>query len=380
MGDELRSDKEKTMGRSNIPVAEKIEEMSILDEHGKVDPTLEPQIAPAIHRQMLRAMLLGRRFDERMLDLQRQGRIGTFPPIKGQEAAHIGSVIQLRDDDWLVPSFRETAAEIMRGRSLESILAYYNGFNEGMIIPPAQRDLPMAIPVASQILHGVGLAWAAKYRQTDEVVMTFFGDGATSEGDFHEGLNCAAVYQSPVIFICQNNQWAISVPFKKQTHTRTIAQKALAYGMPGIRVDGNDILAVYLAAREAIARARNGDGPTLIECVTYRLMMHTTADDPKRYRSDEEVALWQQKEPLIRYQRYLADKGIVSEAEFQTLENEIKQTIQAAVEHAEQQMAEFSDPFAMFDHLYAELPPHLQRQRQELQKELSNKSSEVGRG
>ena len=171
-------------------------------------------------------MLLGRRFDERMLDLQRQGRIGTFPPIKGQEAAQIGSVAALRDRDWLAPSFRETAAEIMRGRSLESILLYYNGYNEGTIIPYDQHDLPMAVPVASQVLHAVGLGFAAKYRRTDEVVMTFFGDGATSEGDFHEGLNFAAVYQTPVVFVCQNNQWAISIPLAKQTRSRTIAQKA----------------------------------------------------------------------------------------------------------------------------------------------------------
>ncbi len=173
----------------------------------------------------------------------------------------------------------------------------------------------MAVPVASQILHAVGLGLAARYRKTDEVVMTFFGDGATSEGDFHEGMNCAAVYQSPVIFICQNNQWAISVPLAKQTHSETLAQKALAYGMPGIQVDGNDILAVYAATAEAVDRARNGGGPTFIECVTYRIMMHTTADDPKKYRSEEEVELWKKKDPLLRYQNYLRKKNILPESD-----------------------------------------------------------------
>jgi len=368
------------MPRTSLTIEKQLEELSILDENNNLDQKLEPAIPPAIHHKMLHAMLLGRRFDERMLQLQRQGRIGTFPPVKGQEAAHIGSVVQLRNDDWLVPAFRETGAEIMRGRSLESILLYYNGYNEGTVIAPDQRDLPMAVPVGSQILHGVGLAWAAKYRRTDEVVITFFGDGATSEGDFHEALNCAAVYQSPVIFICQNNQWAISVPLKKQTRSSTIAQKAVAYGMPGIRVDGNDILAVYAATREAIERARRGDGPTLIECVTYRLMMHTTADDPKRYRTDEEVELWNKREPLIRYRRYLAEKGIVSEHEYQALEEQIGQTIQQAIDRAEDQMSRYDDPLTMFDHLFAEIPPNLQRQQQEFREQLSEDKDEVRHG
>lgn len=368
------------MSRKKLSVTTSLESLSILDEYGTLDTELVPDISTEKHLSMYRAMLLGRRFDERMLDLQRQGRIGTFPPIKGQEAAQIGSVALLRDSDWLAPSFRETAAEIMRGRSLESILLYYNGYNEGTIIDKDQRDLPMSVPVASQILHAVGLGWASRYRKKDEVTMAFFGDGATSEGDFHEGLNCAAVYQSPVIFVCQNNQWAISVPLSQQTHSKTLAQKAVAYGMPGIQVDGNDVLAVFSATQEAIERARKGEGPTLIECVTYRVMMHTTADDPTKYRTEEEVELWKTKDPLIRYQNYLQKNDILSTKQTELYDEEVKEQIQVAVDQAEQRMKEIGDPLDMFDHLYAELPPSLIRQKKELQIELEQQKREADHG
>lgn len=259
---------------------------------------------------------------------------------------------------------------------MESVLLYYNGYNEGTDIPEKQRDLPMSVPVASQVLHAVGLGWAAKYRKTDEVVLTFFGDGATSEGDFHEGLNCAAVYQSPVIFVCQNNQWAISVPLSSQTHSSTLAQKALAYGMPGLQVDGNDILAVYSATMEAVNRARGGGGPTLIECVTYRIMMHTTADDPGRYRSEEDVERWKQRDPLPRYRSYLEQKKILPEERLTDFEETIQQQIQVAIDNAESRMAELGDPLDMFEHLYAELPPHLKKQREELKRELGSSKRE----
>ncbi len=368
------------MARKHLTIEGDIDYLSILDENGELDTGLEPDITPETHLKMYRAMLLGRKFDERMLDLQRQGRIGTFPPIKGQEASQIGSVALLKDSDWLVPAFRETAAEIMRGRSMESVLLYYNGYNEGTIIPEGQKDLPMAVPVASQILHAVGLGMAAQYRKTDEVVMTFFGDGATSKGDFHEALNCAAVYQSPVIFVCQNNQWAISVPLAKQTHSKTLAQKALAYGMPGIQVDGNDILAVYAATAEAVERARSGGGPTFIECVTYRIMMHTTADDPKKYRPEEEVELWKKKDPLDRYRKYLQQKGIAAADDLAALEEEVKKQIQEAVEQAERQMQELGDPLEMFNHLYADLPLHLQAQKAILATELKKDKGEEKHG
>src|SRR2546422_8861320 len=206
---------------------------------GTPDAALGPNPPPGELRPLHRAMVLARRFDERMVRLQRQGRIGTFAPIKGQEASQLGSVITLRATDWMVPSFRETAAMIWRGWPIEKILLFFAGYVEGGRPAPDQRDLPITIPVGTQLPHAVGLAYAAQYRGDDAVVMAYFGDGATSEGDFHEALNFAGVWHVPVVFVCQNNQWAISVPLKKQTHSKTIDQKALAYGLPGVQVDGN---------------------------------------------------------------------------------------------------------------------------------------------
>jgi len=359
------------MPRKKITISEKVEYLSILNEKGQLDKKLEPDISEDILLRMHRTMLLARKFDERMLNLQRQGRIGTFPPIKGQEAAQLGTIAHLRPGDWMVPAFRETAAEIWRGRSLESIIIYYNGYNEGVDIPADRNDMPISVPVGSQILHAVGLGWAAKYRKKDDVAMTFFGDGATSQGDFHEGLNFAAVFQVPVVFVCQNNHWAISIPLSKQTRSKTLAQKAAAYGMPGIQVDGNDILSVYAAAQEAVARARSGGGPTLIECVTYRLMMHTTADDPKRYRTDDEVEQWSKRDPLIRFEKYLEGKGLLSEKKRNQVESEVLEAIQAAIDGAERQMETLGDPLEMFDHAYADIPSYLNEQKTDLASELS---------
>jgi pyruvate dehydrogenase E1 component subunit alpha len=359
------------MPRRKIDLAYHLEYLSILDEKGNLDEKLQPEIPDELLLELHRAMLLGRRFDERLLNLQRQGRIGTFAPITGQEAAQLGAVVPLRPSDWFVPSFRETAAELWRGRKMKSVILAFAGFAEGAISETKLHNLPVAIPVASQIPHAVGIAWAMKYRKNDDVAMTFFGDGGTSEGDFHEGMNLAALYQVPVIFICQNNHWAISVPRSKQTHSQTIAQKALAYDMPGIQVDGNDVLAVYTAAQEAVERARSGGGPTLIECVTYRMMMHTTADDPKRYRSEEEVEVWKKRDPLLRFQAYLKTKGLLSDEQLETLDEEIKTDIQTAVDQAEIQMNAAGDPLDMFDHAYAEMPPYLAEQREELREELA---------
>ena len=345
------------MPRTPIEPQFTVEYLSILDADGRVDEALVPELSSDDLKRLYRAMVLGRRLDERMLRLQRQGRIGTFAPIKGQEASQLGSVFCLRPTDWMVPSFRETAAMIWRGWPIEKLLLYFSGYLEGGQPAREQRDLPITIPVATQLPHAVGLAYAAQYRADPAVVMVFFGDGATSEGDFHEALNFAGVWQAPIVFVCQNNQWAISVPLKKQTHSRTLAGKALAYGFPGIQVDGNDILAVVAASREAVARARAGDGPTLIECVTYRLGVHTTADDPTRYRSAEELAAWERKDPLTRFMSYLKTRGLLDEG----MEREVDAEIAAAVEHFEATPP--PDALRMFDHVYGQLPPDLQRQR-----------------
>ncbi len=368
------------MPREVVDLPYQVEYLSILDEDGNLlDEDLEPDIPEDRLLRLFRVMLLGRRFDERMLQLQRQGRIGTFAPIQGQEAAQVGIVGPLRDSDWMVPSFREQAASLWRGQSLESFLLAYGGFYQGNEIPEDTRNLPVAVPVSTQTLHAVGLSYGIKYRGKDDVVVTFFGDGATSEGEFHEALNFAAVFQTPTIFVCQNNQWAISLPRAQQTRSKTLAQKALGQGMPALQVDGNDILAVYAAAEEAVERARAGDGPTMIECVTYRLSLHTTADDPKRYREEEEVEEWEKREPLRRFRTYLQNRELLSDDDVDQMEEEIKAEIQEAVDRAEKRMKELADEeLTMFDHMYAEMPPYLQEQRNELAEELQAKEGSDG--
>jgi pyruvate dehydrogenase E1 component subunit alpha len=353
------------MPRTLIEPQSPIERLSILDSEGNLDTALEPKLAADDLKRLYRAMVLGRRLDERMLRLQRQGRIGTFAPIKGQEASQIGSVFTLKPTDWLVPSFRETASMLWRGWPIEKLLALYAGRLEGSAPAPEQHDLPVTIPVSTQLPHAVGIAYGIGYRGEDAVVMAYFGDGATSEGDFHEACNFAGVWHVPVVFLCQNNQWAISVPVKKQTNSRTIAQKAIAYGFPGIQVDGNDVLAVYAASREAVERARAGEGPTLIECVTYRLGVHTTADDPTKYRTDEEVKAWEQKDPLTRFRAYLEKKDLLEPG----LEEQIDEEIARGVERFEAMPP--ADPLGMFEHAYAELPPHLVAERAEMAARLA---------
>jgi pyruvate dehydrogenase E1 component alpha subunit len=360
------------MPRETINLPYQVDYLSILDEKGNLDEALEPDLADDLLLRLHRTMLLSRRLDERMLRLQRQGRLGTFAPVKGQEAAQIGAVAALRPSDWMVPSFRESAAGLWRGQTIESLLLTYGGYYQGNAGADEGHNFPVAIPVGTQLLHAVGLGYAIAYRQQDEVAMVFFGDGATSEGDFAEALNFAGVWQTPVVFVCQNNGWAISLPRAGQTRTKTLAQKALAFGLPGIQVDGNDVLAVYSAAQEAVERARSGSGPTLIECVTYRLSVHTTADDPSKYRSDEEVAAWERREPLPRFQEYLRGKGLLSDAALETLEDEIEAELREAVQRVEQQKAQLAgEALSLFDHIYADMPPYVQEQRQELDKMLA---------
>ncbi len=358
------------MPRRKIELPGEVDYLSILDEDDTLDEELEPSIADDKLLKMHRVMLLARRFDERMLSLQRQGRIGTFAPVKGQEAAQVGSAAALTKDDWLVPAFRESAVSIWRGAPLSGLLLYNAGYNEGGAIPEGQNDLPIAVPVASQIPHAAGIGYAMKYRQDEAAVMVYFGDGATSEGDFHEALNFAGVFEIPAVFLCQNNQWAISIPREQQTKSKTLAQKALAYGIPGIQVDGNDVLATYTAAQEALERAWSGDGATMIECVTYRLEVHTTADDPSKYREDEEVKEWQKRDPLPRFQRYLIEKDLTSKDEIDSLETEIEAEIDSAWKETQEKMEELDDPLVIFDHCLAETPPYLEEQREEMKQFL----------
>ena len=352
------------MPRKAIELESKVEHLAILDQDGQVDESLLPDLDDALLQRMYRAMRLARRFDERMLTLQRQGKIGTFAPVSGQEASQVGAMAALREEDWFVPSFREFAAAIWRGTPLSALLLYNAGYNEGAAIAEDAHELPIAIPVSTQIPHAVGLGYAARYRGSDEIAIVFFGDGATSEGDFHESLNFAGVFMTPTLFLCQNNQWAISVPRDQQTHSRTLAQKALAYGVPGIQVDGNDVLAVYAATREAAERARRGDGPTMIECVTYRLSVHTTADDPSKYRDEEEVEKWRGRDPIPRFETFLEQRGLLERSAIESLGEEIEEQIESAWQEAQERMQALDDPRVIFDHVYAGLPPHLKAQRE----------------
>lgn len=357
---------------------ESIKYVSVLDEDGSVDESLVPDLSEDRLLDLYRTMVLARRFDERMLTLQREGRIGTFAPVKGQEASQLGAVAALRDDDWVVPSYRETACALWRGVPMDAILVANAGYNEGGAVDPESRNLPDAVPVGTQPLHAVGIGYALKLRQEDSVAMTFFGDGATSEGDLHEALNFAGVFGTPTVFVCENNQWAISVPRDRQTAAETIAQKAVAYGFPGVQVDGNDVLAVHRAARDAVERARAGDGPSLIECVTYRMEVHTTADDPGRYRDEGEVEKWEKRDPLIRYTGFLRDRDVLTEARSGEIADEVANEIDEAWEAAQRRIEGYDDPLVIFDHHFAERPASLERQRDELERELARAGAAKG--
>jgi len=282
-----------------------------------------------------RAMSLSRAFNHMALDLQREGRIGTYASILGQEGSQTGSAMALEEGDWIYPSFRETGVFISRGYPLWRMFRYWMGDERGMEAPENQNIFPMSVPVGSQITHAVGTAMAMKIKGDKNVAVTYFGDGGSSRGDFHEGLNFAGVFKAPVIFLCQNNQWAISLPRNRQTAAETIAQRAAGYGIPGIQVDGNDVLAVYSATARAVKRARAGEGATLIECFTYRLDDHTTADDSSRYRTDKDVAKWQKREPLIRFRKFLQEKGLLNEDLEKEITRKIEEQVNAAVKEAE---------------------------------------------
>lgn len=345
--------------------------LQILDAEGHPDRDLEPELPPDSLRTLYRTMVLARQLDLRMLSLQRQGRIGTFPPIIGQEAAQVGSAFALAPTDWMVPSFREVAAYLLRGLPLKHILLYYMGREEGNVIPADQRSLTVNIPVASQLPHAVGIALAAKIRHDPCATLVYFGDGATSEGDFHEACNFAGVFQLPIVFLCQNNHYAISYPRERQTRARTLAQKAIAYGFDGLQVDGNDLLAVYVATRDALSRAKAGKGPMLIECVTYRLGLHTTADDPSKYRAKTEEQEWRKKDPIPRFREYLKGKGLWDEAWQARLEAEIEADIRQAVEEAEADGD--CDPADMFEYVFANKPPYLKAQQEEMRAALRHR-------
>ena len=327
----------------------------------KLEPP--PEFDDARLQEIMRWMKLGRAFDQRCISLQRQGRAGTYAPMAGQEAALIGSAMALdHKRDWMAPQYRELLALTIHGWSPAQYLLYQRGHPKGSQIPVGVNMLPFQISVASQILHGVGLAWGFKLQKKDSVVLVYFGDGATSEGAFYEAANFAGVFGVPAVLFCQNNGWAISTPRAKQTKAETIAQKAMAFGFPGVQVDGNDVFAVYKVVKEAVERARAGGGPTLVEAVTYRLGSHTTADDATRYVPAEEMEQQRTRDPLIRYTAFLEQRGLWDEARSTAMDEDIRQEIARYSAEADAEPAPAPDRF--FDNIFAEPTARQQEQRQ----------------
>lgn len=356
------------MPRKTIKLEHKVEYLSILDGDGKVDESLDPKLDPDRSLQIYRLMLFARRYDERCLKLQRQGRIGTYPPIRGQEATHCAASVHMDPEDWIVHAYREPGSFYHRGWSVESLLQFWGGFEEGSRPPDKVNDTPIAVPIATQTLHAMGIAWGMKLRNDPRAVLCYCGDGGTSEGDFHEAMNFAGVYKLPVVFLVVNNHWAISMPRHRQTASETIAQKALAYGFDGLQLDGNDALAVYVGSREAIEKAKGGGGPTLLEAVTYRIAMHTTADDPTKYRSNEEVEKWEKLDPLPRYQKYLLQRSILNQKLIDEIESDTLAEIASGVARYEAGLD--VDPLDVFDFTYETLPAELIEQREEFRAAL----------
>jgi 2-oxoisovalerate dehydrogenase E1 component alpha subunit len=333
-----------------------------LDPNGRVVAPL-PDFAkdPANLVALYRALVRTRSFDAKAVALQRTGRLGTFASSLGQEAVSVGVASAMRAEDVLLPSFREQGGQLLRGVTPLELFLYWGGDERGSAFAGPREDFPVSVPVGSHAPHAVGVALAFKLRREPRVAVCVFGDGATSKGDVAEALNIAGVWQLPVVFVVSNNQWAISVPLRRQSAAETLAQKAIAAGFPGEQVDGNDVIAVRSVASAAIERARRGNGPSLVEAVTYRLGDHTTSDDASRYRDDSAVTVHWQEEPLLRLRRHLSDAGRWSREDEDHLLRETGAEIDAAA--AAYLMTPPQEPVAIFDHTFAELPAELARQR-----------------
>lgn len=344
--------------------------VQILDQDGNHKEDLIPkELTNDVVKQLYENLWYVRLTNHRALKMQRQGRMGTFASVKGQEACQLGSEYAIKKTDWIVPAFREQAAMWAHGVPMDQIYLYWKGNEWGAHFPEGVKVMPHSIPVGSQMLHAVGLSWAAKMRGEDQIAVTYFGDGATSEGDFHEAMNFAGVFKTPTIFICQNNQYAISVPRRLQTASQTLAQKAIAYGFPGVLVDGNDLFAMYAVTKEAAERARKGEGPTLIEAHLYRFDDHTTSDDATKYRTEEEVKNWEPRDAVFRLQKYLAKKGIWSEK----YEAELQGKLAPQVEEMVKKIEEAPDPTPddIFSYTYAEMTQEQQEQKKYLEEILA---------
>ncbi|SFG57188.1 pyruvate dehydrogenase E1 component alpha subunit [Halopelagius inordinatus] len=336
----------------------------LLGERSLEETWLTDTDARAAFRDMVRT----RRFDDRALALQRRGWMSGYPPFRGQEASQVGAGHALREDDWLFPTYRSNALQLARGVPMSDILLFRRGHAEYR----SDHDIPVfpqAVPIATQIPLATGAGMAANYREEDHAILVCFGDGATSEGDFHEGLNFAGVFDAPVVFFCENNDWAISMPRERQTASDSIAVKAEAYGFEGVQVDGNDPLAVRETVTEALASARDGD-PVLVESLTYRRGPHTTADDPSVYRDDDpDLPEWRTRDPLERYEEFLREEGAIDDEFVEAVREETEAELKAAVEEAESVPP--ADPDDVFDHAYESLSPDIERQRAAMHDYLS---------
>jgi len=351
-----------------------IDVIRVLDEQGRVVDDRVPELGDEELLRVHRAMVLTRVLDQRMLAMQRQGEMGTFAPGLGQEATQIGQVYPLGPRDWFSPSYRSFGAQLWRGWTIEGLLLLWFGFFEGFEIPEGVNDLPFSIVIGSHVPVATGLAMAARQRGDDSVVVVNFGDGASSQGAVSEAMNFAAVSRAPIVFVCENNGWAISVPAASQAAVTELARRGPAFGMPGVRVDGNDVLAMIRAQDEAVARARAGDGPTFIEAVTYRMSYHTTADDPKVYRDEADVEVWNARCPIRRFEAHLAGRGLLDDDAIERVRDECNEAVLAARARFRERCV--ADPREVFDFMYEHLPPELAEQKDEYLKRLERRLSE----
>ena len=338
-----------------------IKYMQIMYESGNIDGALFPkELTDDMLIEIYKQMNLARSVDAKVLSLQRQGRAATYAPLLGQEATQIGSAYAMRKDDFFVPNFRQHGVYIARKFPLDLFFLYWRGFEEGSAIPSGFNGTPVTVPVSTQLPHAAGLAYAYKYKGLAHAVITYVGDGGTSEGDFAESLNFSGVFKLPAIFIIENNQWAISESRKKQTAAGTLAQKAIAAGIDSIQVDGNDAIAVYKATKDAIEKSASG--PTVIECITYRMTMHTTSDDPSKYRDQNEVDAWKRRDPILRLSLYLKSKGLWNDDNESEMHAAHAKQIDDAVAKAETFKP---NPKSIFENVFEFTPSILKDEEQE---------------
>ncbi|MFH1785121.1 MAG: pyruvate dehydrogenase (acetyl-transferring) E1 component subunit alpha [Candidatus Micrarchaeota archaeon] len=336
-----------------------VDYLQIIDKEGNSDESLDPKLSNELLDKMYRLMYLARIWDKKCIALQRTGRMYTYPPLEGQEAISVGITLAMEKDDWFFPTYRESFGYYIRGVPLETINIGWMGIEDGLKLDKNVKSFPHAIPIGTQYTHAVGAAHALKMKGEKAAVVVCGGDGSTSEGDFHDALNFAGVLNAPCVFLISNNQWAISVPRKWQTKSETIAQKALAYGFKGIQIDGNDVVSVYKTVKESIENAKNGKGPILIEAITYRMGAHTTADDPKKYRPETDLAYWRDRDPIKRLKLYMNKKGLWNEQH----EKEVGDWAVKIVEDAVVKAESFKqDPKDMFKFLYSKMTKDLQEQ------------------